>query len=159
MKKLFYFFLAIALFNCGPDDPLVEPLPEILDNQFLTINTSLFGEIKTAEYDTNLAVQLTNDTLIVLSEDSNFDMRIDTQSITDSVCSPSWLRFPLSITGGPSGNAPSECKFYPCENYRITFSEMDFNSFGVIAGSIFARHENNPEEVQIFGDFLLQLDE
>ncbi len=157
MKKLIYLSLAIFLFQCGPDEPMVEPLPELLDNQYLTINTTLIGEIKTAEYDEGLIVEHSNDTLRIASEDTFFEMKINTLSIIDSTCAPSWLRFPLSGPGGPSGN-PGDCKFYPCENYTINFSEMDFNPFGVIQGSIFGRHETNPEEIQVFGDFLLQLD-
>lgn len=157
MKKLFYFCLAFLLFNCGPDEPTPEELPEILQDQSLNINATLFGEVASYVYDESLRVDVTDDILSIVSEDGTLDIMISIDEIVDGVVSPSSLSMPRDFSSGPSGQLP-ECTYYPCTNFSITFSEMDFNQYGVIIATILGKHENNPEEVRIYGDFKLQVD-
>lgn len=157
MKNIFYILLAFLIFSCGPNEDMPMEQTMILTDQLLTIESHLFGDVSGHSYDETLDVIVTNDSLFVDSEDEAFKMIVAIESIQDSMVSPSILKFPRISTGGPPGQA-MDCVYYPCENYNISFTEMDFDPFGVIEGSIFGRHESNPEEVQILGSFKLQID-
>lgn len=157
MKNLFYLSLLLLLINCGPDESIPSEPAMLITDGIISIELHFIGEVYPNIFEENLSAVVSNDSLFVDAGDGSFKMNLAVDEIVDGEVSPSLLKFTSSGFGsGPSG-APMDCKFYPCENYSITFTEMDFSQFGILEGSIYGAHESNPEEVQVFGSFKLQI--
>jgi len=157
MKNFVYLSLVLLLFNCGPDESLPIEQPTIITDQVVSIELHYIGDVYPNVFEENLSAIVTNDSLFVDAEDESFKMILSVDEIVDGIVSPSLLKFTSTgFSSGPTGPA-MDCKFYPCENYSISFTEMDFSQFGILEGSIYGAHESNPEEVQVFGSFKLQI--
>ena len=157
MKNFFYLLFAFLLLNCTQEQPTPIEEPVILADQILNISSTFIGEVASYSYDESLLVDVTNDTLSIVVQDETLNFILAINDIVDSSVSPVLLKMPRDFSSGPSG-LPKDCTYYPCDNFVVSFTEMDFNQYGTIEGSIFGAHESNPEEVQVFGDFKLQVD-